>query len=99
MVVIDMDMPKSCEYCKAICSRFNENEKSTEYYCGISGGFITNFLEDLNNRDKGYCPIKCDIEDIKAEIEQRIEMFVGAGDFDNAVTVRSILNIIDKHTQ
>ena len=38
------------------------------------------------------------IEDIKAEIEQRIEMFVSAEDFDNAVTVRSILNIIDKHT-
>ena len=37
------------------------------------------------------------IEDIKAEIEQRIEMFVSAEDFDNAVTVRSILDIIDKH--
>lgn len=37
------------------------------------------------------------IEDIKAEIEQRIEMFVSAGDFGNAVTVRSILRIIDKH--
>ena len=39
------------------------------------------------------------IEDIKAEIEQRIEMFVSAGDFGNAVTVRSILDIIDKHTK
>ena len=39
------------------------------------------------------------IEGIKAEIEQRIEMFVSAGDFGNAVTVRSILDIIDKHTQ
>ena len=96
MIVIDMDMPKSCEECKAICSRFNGNE--TVYYCGLTDLFIANYAEDLCEPRDVNCPIKCDIEDIKAEIEQRIEMFVSAGDFGNAVTVRSILNIIDKHT-
>ena len=89
MVVIDMDMPKSCEECKAICSRFNGNE--TVYYCGLTDLFIANYAEDLCESRDVNCPIKCDIEDIKAEIEQSRYGLVNDG-LDLA------LKIIDKYT-
>lgn len=82
MIVIDMDMPKSCATCKIMCKH---KEKAGIRYS--RGDFSI----------PNDCPIKCNIEDIKAEIEQRIEMFVSAGDFGNAVTISSILGIIDKH--
>ena len=82
MIVIDMDMPKSCATCKIMCKH---KEKVGIRYS--RGDFSI----------PNDCPIKCNIEDIKAEIEQRIEMFVSAGDFGNAVTISSILGIIDKH--
>lgn len=91
MVVIDMDMPKSCEKCKAICSRFNGNE--TVYYCGLTELFIANYSEDLCEPRDVNCPIKCDIEDIKAEIEQNI----GDNLYKNDGLYLA-LQIIDKYT-
>ena len=81
MVVIDMDMPKSCEDCKAICSRFNGNE--TIYYCGLTDLFIANYSEDLCEPRDVNCPIKCDIKDIKAEI-QKSKLWKGFSKYPNA---------------
>ena len=54
MIVIDMDIPKSCSECPLIniCPR-NENIHSTD------------------------CLIRCDIEDIKAEIQEETECRYG----------------------
>jgi len=83
MIVIDMDMPKNCEECKAICSRFNGNE--TVYYCGLTDLFIANYSEDLCEPRDVNCPIKCDIEDIRAEIEK----------MDTLITRSEVLEVID----
>ena len=64
----------------------------------IDKEWVRNAVQPTIDRIKAEYIHKSVIEDIKAEIEQRIEMFVSAEDFDKAVTVRSILNIIDKHT-
>lgn len=95
MVIIDTGMPESCEHCKAICSRFNENEKSMEHFCGITGAFITNYFEDLKKRDMKYCPIKCDIEDIKAEIQYEAD---NNADVNSMRAYYHCLQIIDKYT-
>ena len=91
MVVIDIDMPKCCEECKAICSRFNGDE--TVYYCGLTDLFIANYVEDLCEPRDVNCPIKCDIEDIKAEIYEEVKNDEGA-----SYGLGIALGIIDKHT-
>ena len=55
MIVIDMDMPKSCATCKIMCKH---KEKAGIRYS--RGDFSI----------PNSCPIKCDIEDIKADITE-----------------------------
>ena len=57
MIILDMDMPKSCGSCRR------------------SGTDVCNEWTNLKGYDMGQkradsCPIKCDIEDIKAEIAE-----------------------------
>ena len=73
MIVIDMDMPKSCATCKIMCKH---KEKAGIRYS--RGDFSI----------PNSCPIKCDIEDIKAEISDRLGLLDCKKD---------ILAIIDKH--
>jgi len=94
MIVIDMDMPKNCEECKAICSRFNGNE--TVYYCGLTDLFIANYSEDLCESRAVNCPIKCDIEDIKAQI-QRLPYQKIFESVSRQAIVDVTLEIIDYH--
>ena len=104
MVVIDIDMPKSCEECKAICSRFNGNE--TVYYCGLTDLFIANYPEDLCEPREVNCPIKCDIKDIRAEIQEHTQRYTlaresgGMGQVDWSdylIKADDVIKIIDKH--
>lgn len=80
MVVIDMDMPKSCSKC----------ELANISSCPL---FYRNAAEGIKERLKD-CPIKCDIEDIRADIQYEA---------DNKATPRDMmgyyrcLQIIDKH--
>lgn len=95
-----MDMPKSCEECKAICSRFNGNE--TVYYCGLTDLFIANYAEDLCEPRDVNCPIKCDIEDIKTAIIDapccECEVMDGETFTCMCMTKHDVLALIDKHT-
>ena len=59
MIVIDMDMPKSCDECA-----FFDGEDM----CYADGTFALS-QSAFENRPK-WCPIKCDVEDIKAEIDE-----------------------------
>ena len=83
MVILDIDMPKSCFGCS---TKVNPEERR----CNIDGHiFEETFSVCTSRRDKD-CPIKCDIEDIKAEIEASRYGLVNDG-LDLA------LKIIDKH--
>ena len=90
MIVIDMDMPKSCEKCK-----FFDGEDM----CYVDGTYALN-PSRISVRPS-WCPIKCDIEDIKAEIQAikingQVDehiMFTRSGE-----QVKNLaLEIIDKH--
>ena len=61
MIVIDMDMPNACNECRA----YNE----TFGHCVLGSlGVPNRYGYDASTKPE-WCPIKCDIEDIKAEIE------------------------------
>ena len=88
MLIIDMDMPKSCEKCE-----FFDDEDT----CYIDGTYALN-----PNRIRyrpSWCPIKCDIEDIK----QEIKWLIGLSGGDDAGMLNEglykTLDIIDKHTK
>ena len=90
VVVIDMDMPKSCGSCRT------------------SGTDVCNEWTNLKGYDMGQkiadsCPIKCDIEDIKQEIEEkRTNILYCVQDFtpnDVLNIIDDISEIIDKHTK
>lgn len=92
MIVIDMDMPKSCEEC-----RFFDGEDM----CYADGTFALS-QSAFENRPT-WCPIKCDIEDIKTDIEETIESYVCDKE-ENTMKAQGMLNamrmmfeIIDKH--
>ena len=79
MIVVDMDMPKACVDCKM-------------YQCSLYGREWFTIDGDKSYqtaRDK-RCLIKCDIEDIKVEIESARYGLINDG-LDLA------LKIIDKH--
>lgn len=76
-IVVDMDMPKNCKECRW----HGVNDYGNEYCKFMRKGFRTNDF---------VCPIKCDIEDIKAEIADRLGLLDCKKD---------ILAIIDKHTK
>ena len=61
MIVVDIDMPKSCDECT-----FFDGEDM----CYADGTFALS-QSAFENRPK-WCPIKCNIEDIKKDIKQEI---------------------------
>lgn len=94
MIVIDMDMPKSCEECV-----FFDGEDM----CYADGTFALS-QSAFENRPK-WCPIKCDIEDIKAEIVEHQNIVEEALHFDKKhefyngkwAGIELALGVIDKH--
>lgn len=87
MILIDIDMPKGCEECPCFDNAYGE--------CQIDAKNTIGFV-DLEERS-AKCPIKCDIEDIKAEIEQ-----IAKEESDDIKWSRGLhyaLQIIDKHAK
>ena len=82
MIVIDMDMPKNCSSC----------ELSNINACPI---FHRNAAESVKGR-LNDCPIKCDIDDIKTEIE-RLHYHPKLDFIKNDEVVGMVLDIIDKY--
>lgn len=84
MIVIDMDMPKTCEKCDITKCFFHGKEWFT----------VDEKKHYRNSRAEG-CLIKCDIDDIKAEIKliQKEDM-----ECDGCSDMGMVLDIIDKQT-
>ena len=79
MIVIDMDMPKSCYSCPITCIKFYPHD-----------------VTDGSRPD--FCPIKCDIDDIKVEINDEMNFCAKTSKYTRS-GFDTALNIIDKHTQ
>lgn len=98
MIVIDMDMPKNCFDCEFSLIDANGS------YCAVADDEIREGLDvyiDTNNRSD-ICPIKCDIEDIKGEIQVIRDMYEGCeyiGDKARRDELWHVLEVIDKHTK
>ena len=90
MIVIDMDMPKCWDDC-----RFNNGCE-----CCLIDAVCTDETAGENGELPSFCPIKCDIEDIKAEIQTVRDMYEGCeyiGDKARHDELWHVLEIIDKH--
>jgi len=91
MIVIDMDMPKSCEKCK-----FFDGEDM----CYVDGTYALN-PSRISVRSS-WCPIKCDIDDIKTEIKAEMRDYDGEEDeFSMGIRcgLRKTNGFIDKHIE
>ena len=90
MIVIDMDMPKTCDECV-----FFDGEDM----CYADGTFALS-QSAFENRPT-WCPIKCDIEDIKAEINELSELdHENDGEYGSYEDCKfDVLQIIDRHTK
>ena len=88
MIVIDMDMPKTCDECA-----FFDGEDM----CYADGTFALS-QSAFENRPK-WCPIKCNIEDIKQEIlDKDLLDYERVGNIVDIRRTRDyILGVIDKH--
>ena len=88
MIVIDMDMPKSCEKCE-----FFDGEDM----CYVDGTYALN-PSRISDRPS-WCPIKCDIEDIKAEIDEQYKWLMQTKHtlYDIDIAFSAIKSFIDKH--
>ena len=93
MIVIDMDMPLNCRECPL---RQRSEKYMGENYCmGMLGLLIKS---DIYTKRADFCPIKCDIEQIRAEIE-RLHYHPKLDFIKNDDVVEMALEIIDKYTK
>ena len=98
MIVIDMDMPKSCDECPLFDDRW---DYPTCYVNQLSSGY--NF--PIRDKRMDFCPIKCDINDIKAEILEETECHYGdkclgancPSNTDCMIMGEHAIEIIDQH--
>lgn len=95
MIVIDNDMPTCCQECPMRQKGIN----TPSHYCMVGVG--RKLINDIYNSKADFCPIKCDIEDIKAEIyktlDEREPVCIAQNNFEGGLMVA--LDIIDKHTK
>ena len=69
MIVIDIDMPKNCTECPL----FDDGYGTGIRCCMVgSNGCVNRVDYDTSIKPK-WCPIKCDIDDIKTEIEKTLQ--------------------------
>ena len=83
MIVIDMDMPKCCGTCEMSGT-------------GVCKEWIGLIGYEMGKKRADTCPIKCDIEDIKAQI-QRLPYQEIFESVSRQAIVDVTLEIIDNH--
>ena len=83
MIVIDTDMPTKCMNCQLL--------GRDAMYCQVYPRKDLNLIKVANGKPE-WCPIKCDIEDIKAEIDSHC-----SENRDRNDGLYIAMKIIDKH--
>ena len=81
MIVVNMNMPKNCSSC----------ELSNITACPI----FYRYAAESGKGRLNDCPIKCDIEDIRAEIEEYKDDKIIHAECNEMIDI--VLDIIDKH--
>ena len=66
MIILDMDMPKECQDCQI---HINEVNDDYGWRCNCNLDEKSRDINLLLHEKPSWCPIKCYIEDIKAEIK------------------------------
>ena len=95
MVILDIDMPKNCMECPLFDDRW---DYPTCYANQNSSGYTFPITE----KRMSFCPIKCDIEDIKTEIADYTLSDDEKTDMDEDSIkwgIKIAYDIIDKHTK
>ena len=97
MIVIDMDMPTSC--CE--CPMCHPKGKDEPWNYACFQGMMDINLDEWDEKRHPNCPIKCDIEDIKAEIKAEMREHDGIDDFYTGIRcgLRYANGFINKHTK
>ena len=90
MIVIDNDMPTCCQECPMRQKGIN----TPSHYCMVGVG--RKLINDIYNSKADFCPIKCDIEDIKAEINEAYQQSVTSNLY-YAEGLEKAFEIMDKH--
>ena len=90
MIVIDMDMPKSCFECVYALT------DAHGAYCALTDNEIKEGLDiyDGTNNRSAICPIKCGIEDIITDLQKLRNCSCSCSDG----IIDDVEEIIDKHT-
>ena len=87
MIVIDMDMPTKCMNCQLL--------GRDTMYCQVYPRKDLNLIKVANGKPD-WCPIKCDIENIKSDIkEEKLQCMYIDRTLANGLGIS--LEIIDKH--
>ena len=81
MIVIDMDMPTKCMNCQLL--------GRDAMYCQVYPRKDLNLIKVANGKPE-WCPIKCDIEDIRGEVKKMPRW---------RINQEEVLQIIDKHLE
>jgi len=90
MIVIDTKLPPNCKVCPLYSSGLGVD------FCRLASHGCVDRVNYNPSIKPQWCPIKCDIEDIRAEIEHEGAMFPDGEFF---VSIDRIIDIIDKHTK
>ena len=83
-------MPKSCEECSALHRPYG---KGMSTFCHFNANQWIKAEDTIKRAD--FCPIKCDIEDIKAEIAEYKDDKVIHAERNEMIDI--VLDLIDKH--
>ena len=86
MIVIDMDMPKKCMDCQLL--------GHDEMYCTLYPRKDLDIITVTTSKPD-WCPIKCDVDDIKAEINDLSELDHIDADYEDCKA--DVLHIIDRN--
>lgn len=89
MIVIDMDMPTKCMNCQLL--------GRDTMYCQVYPRKDLNLIKVANGKPD-WCPIKCDIEDIKAEISKQA-WAIAISDTSRANGMWDAYRVIDKYRE
>ena len=88
MIILDIDMPKSCMNCQLL--------GRDSMYCQVYPRKDLNLIKVANGKPE-WCPIKCDIEDIKQGIVDTVCEESNEGEPKWCAGLGYSLKIIDKY--
>ena len=88
MIILDTDMPKKCMDCQLL--------GRDEMYCTLYPRKDLDVITVATSKPD-WCPIKCNIEDIKTELKEMADSYNWHYDAPRRDTLQYAILVIDKH--